>query len=156
MTKREAAGRGRGRGGSRGRGGRSIGQGDYRFEYRQQNERKQGNKSGVQCYYCKKYGHVKADYWKWEKQANYVEHEEEKDVKLFMAYEKNATAHNNIWYLDSGCSNHMSGAKSSFKELDEAFKSEVTLGDDNQVQVDGKGTVAIRNSYSNVNLLHSV
>ena len=73
-----------------------------------------------------------------------------------MAYEKNATAHNNIWYLDSGCSNHMSGAKSSFKELDEVFKSEVTLEDDNQVQVDDKGIVAIRNSYGNVNLLHSV
>ena len=50
----------------------------------------------------------------------------------------------------------MSSAKSFFKELDEAFKSEVTLEDDNQVQVDGKGTMAIRNSYDNVNLLHSV
>ena len=69
---------------------------DNRFEHRQQNERKQGNKSGVQCYYCKKFGHVKADCWKREKQANYAEHEEEKEVKLFMAYEKNATARNNI------------------------------------------------------------
>ena len=73
-----------------------------------------------------------------------------------MAYEKKAPARNNIWYLDSGCSNHMSDAKSYFKELDEAFKSEVTLEDDNQVQVDGKGTMAIRNSYGNVNLLYNI
>ena len=34
-----------------------------------------------------------------------------------------------IWYVDTGCSNHMSGSKSSFSNLDESFHSTVSFGD---------------------------
>ncbi|GKC04537.1 hypothetical protein Tco_0996147 [Tanacetum coccineum] len=37
---------------------------------------------------------------------------------------------NNVWYIDSGCTNHMCGARSMFKELDESQRKEVTLGND--------------------------
>nr|DAD24425.1 TPA_asm: hypothetical protein HUJ06_025889 [Nelumbo nucifera] len=79
---KDAAGRGRGRG-HRGRGrGRNGEQGEHRpFD-----DKQKGNKSGVQCHYCKRYRHIKAECWKREKQANYVEKEEEEEVKLFMAY----------------------------------------------------------------------
>ena len=30
-----------------------------------------------------------------------------------------------VWFVDSGCSNHMSRMKSLFKELDESHKCEV-------------------------------
>ena len=30
-----------------------------------------------------------------------------------------------VWFVDSGCSNHMFGTKSLFKVLDESQKSEV-------------------------------
>ncbi|KAL6315260.1 hypothetical protein AAG906_000341 [Vitis piasezkii] len=58
--------------------------------------------------------------------------------------------------LDSGCSNHMTGIKSLFKELDESHKLKVKLGDDKQVQVEGKGTVAVNNGHGNVKLLYNV
>ena len=49
-----------------------------------------------------------------------------------------------IWFLDSGCSNHMSGNKSLFLNLDESVKSEVKLGDDHLVKVDGKENVLVK------------
>jgi hypothetical protein len=56
--------------------------------------------------------------------ANYAELDEDKEM-LLMSYIKmnNSTAQENVWYLDSGCSNHMCGIKSSFSDLDEKFRS---------------------------------
>ena len=50
---------------------------------------------------------------------------------------------NDISFLDSGCSSHMSGGISSFRELDEAKKLEVTLGDNKKIQVECRGTVSL-------------
>ena len=48
-----------------------------------------------------------------------------------------------IWYLDSGCSNHMIGNLNLFFSLDTSVKTDVTLGNNGQVTVLGKGTVDI-------------
>ena len=32
------------------------------------------------------------------------------------------------WYLDSGCSNHMSGNETFFSFIDKSFKSEIKMG----------------------------
>ena len=49
-----------------------------------------------------------------------------------------------VWFLDSGCSNHMSGSKEIFSVIDESVKSEVKLGNDHQISVMGKGSISIR------------
>ena len=46
-----------------------------------------------------------------------------------------------LWYLDSGCSRHMTGDKSLFKTLKEKEDGFMTFGDGNHSQVLGKGTV---------------
>ena len=79
--------RGRGRGGVRGRG--------------------RGRMSFVQCTNCRKYGHKEDDCWSKDKQAHYAEQEE--DEYLFMTYA--SLVSKGVWYLDSGCSNHMTGDK---------------------------------------------
>ena len=56
-----------------------------------------------------------------------------------MAKEKNEY----IWFLDSGCSNHMTGNISMFSMLDENVKSQVTLGTDSKVFVMGKDIVNV-------------
>ena len=43
-----------------------------------------------------------------------------------------------IWYLDSGCSNHMTGNLNLFFNLDNSVKTDVTLGNNVQVTVLGK------------------
>eukprot|EP00253_Pinus_taeda_P009530 PITA_09530 len=48
-----------------------------------------------------------------------------------------------IWFLDSSCSNHMTGNIALFSALDKNMKSEVTLGTDSKVSVMGKGEVKI-------------
>ena len=48
-----------------------------------------------------------------------------------------------LWYLDSGCSHHMSGDKSLVKSLKEKVGDYVTFGDGSHAQVVGKGTVEI-------------
>ncbi|KAL6351339.1 hypothetical protein AAG906_035131 [Vitis piasezkii] len=50
----------------------------------------------------------------------------------------------------------MKRIKSLFKELDESHKLKVKLGDDKQVQVEGKGTVAVNNGHGNVKLLYNM
>ena len=44
-----------------------------------------------------------------------------------------------IWLLDSGCSNHMTGNQDMFSILDDSVKSEIKLGDDHKVNALGKG-----------------
>ena len=48
-----------------------------------------------------------------------------------------------LWYLNSGCSRHMTGDKSLFKSLKEEVGDYVTFGDGSHAQVLGKGTVEI-------------
>ena len=87
---------------------------------------KKNYKSGIQCHYCKKFGHMKTDCWKREKQASYMEKNEE-NSKLFMTHSYVHNISNDIWFLDSRCSNHMSGIKSIFRDIDETHKLNVRL-----------------------------
>ena len=48
-----------------------------------------------------------------------------------------------VWFLDSGCSNHMTGNIAMFANLDEEVKSEVTTGTDSKIYVKVKGRVSI-------------
>ena len=48
-----------------------------------------------------------------------------------------------VWYLDLGCINHMSGNIEMFSNLEESVKSKVPLGTNSKVFVMGKGKVNI-------------
>lgn len=50
----------------------------------------------------------------------------------------------NVWYLDNGASNHMTGQLSKFNELDKNVKGQVKFGDGSTVQIEGKGTILLR------------
>jgi GAG-pre-integrase domain len=49
----------------------------------------------------------------------------------------------NIWYLDTGASNHMTGRKEHFTELDTSIGGTVKFGDGSAVSIGGCGTVLI-------------
>lgn len=50
----------------------------------------------------------------------------------------------NVWYLDNGASNHMTGVRTKFKELDEKVTGRVKFGDGSTVEIKGKGSVGFR------------
>lgn len=52
-------------------------------------------------------------------------------------------------YLDIGCSNHTTGDKTMFVELDENVMSQVKMGNDNHTEVQGKGIVSVSTETCN-------
>lgn len=144
-------GRGQGRGSFRGR-GRGGGRGRGQYGDRQ-------NRSFIQCRYCKKNGHKEFDCWAKQKdekqQVNLAENVDD-DSKLFVVQSPTQDVNDGLWFVDSGCSNHMSGMKTLFKELDECKKSEVRIGDNKLMRVDGKGTISIKTTSGNVKILNDV
>ncbi|XP_023755295.1 uncharacterized protein LOC111903769 [Lactuca sativa] len=98
----------------------------------------------VRCDHCGKLGHKEEDWWAKQGQAKYTEEEYvERDECLFMTYGNQASRKKEIWYIDSACSNHITGTREKFKNLDESEKSRVKLGDDKVVTIKGTGTVTI-------------
>ncbi|GAU34012.1 hypothetical protein TSUD_212730 [Trifolium subterraneum] len=119
-------GRGRGRNSMRGRG------------------RGRTNKYLVQCYKCHKFGHYQNECPEWEN-ANYCEIDEEEMLLMADTSFNCNTTKEEVWYLDSGCSNHMTGTREWMHDFNDKFTESVKLGDDSKMAVMGKGNVKMNN-----------
>ncbi|RDX74672.1 hypothetical protein CR513_45547, partial [Mucuna pruriens] len=63
---------------------------------------------------------------------------------LLMAYiGMNKANEEAVWFLDSGCSNHMCGKNEYFSNLDESYKNSVKLGNNSSMTVTGKGNIRL-------------
>ncbi|TXG67208.1 hypothetical protein EZV62_008483 [Acer yangbiense] len=101
------------------------------------------HKGKPQCTNCKRFGHVEKDCRvKTNQQANYTE--EENEEHLFFACQATTNNAGNTWFIDSGCSNHMTADENIFSELDKSVKTKVKMGNGELVESKGKGTVAIQ------------
>ena len=114
--------------------------------YSNDHKPKSVDKSKIECYRCHRYGHYKFECRtnlnrNRGVKSNFAEKEEE--VSLLMACHVKEEIHQNMWYLDTGCSNHMCGDKTMFSDLDEAFRNTVSFGDNSKVSVMGKASVKI-------------
>jgi hypothetical protein len=110
--------------------------------------RRSNEKSSIQFYYCKKYGHYESECRK--KQANHLSgrahvsnHTRENSRGMFLSCHKTEQQPKDLWLLDSGCKNHMTGNKDLLSCIDSSISSDITLGNDYLVKVQGKGTVPI-------------
>ena len=63
---------------------------------------------------------------------------------MFYACQSAAEKKNNVWFLDSGCTNHMTGNKNILLDMDTTINSQVKMGNGDLVNVKGKGTVGIQ------------
>jgi len=136
-TDDRSGGQGYNRGNGRGRGkgkGRGYSGNHQQFQHHENQGRGKGrggynskslDKSKIECYRCHKFGHYKSecriDLSKvCGEESNFAEQEEE-EISLLMVCHMKEETNKNVWYLDSGWSNHMSGDKSVFSALDESF-----------------------------------
>lgn len=119
-------GRGRGRGSFRGR-GRGRG----------------SNRATIECFKCHKLGHYQSECPTWNNNANYVELSEKEELLLMAFVEEVGSQRECMWFLDSGCSNHMTGDKSWFTNLDEKSMHTVRLGNNSKMRVQGQGSVKV-------------
>ena len=62
----------------------------------------------------------------------------EKNNKLFVTRLQVNDISNDIWFLDSGCSNHISCIRSIFKNINKTYKLKVGLGNNKQIQIEGR------------------
>ncbi|KAE8693144.1 hypothetical protein F3Y22_tig00110819pilonHSYRG00446 [Hibiscus syriacus] len=127
-------------------------------------------KDPIICYECKKPGHVKYDCPQlkkkgqsknkhkahvatWSDEEGSDEEEQEVANLCLMAFGEDSKGkehcykaretNSNSWYLDSGCSRHMTGDKSRFIELNAKNGGEVTFGDNSKGHIEGIGTIGI-------------
>ena len=59
-----------------------------------------------------------------------------------------------LWYLDNGCSRHMTGNHSLFKVLKSKKGGNVTFGDGSKSQIKGKGTISLPRLPNITNVLY--
>jgi len=61
--------------------------------------------------------------------------------KVFAKLDCDSERDDGVWYLDSGATNHMSGSRNAFIDIDTAVRGFVKFGDGSEVAIEGSGTV---------------
>eukprot|EP00253_Pinus_taeda_P001991 PITA_01991 len=131
-------GRGQGRGNKRGR-GRSQNRGGRNSPANAQGRDNNSNQNQGQGKNQQRGQH----HAQGQRQNANVTRENISQNNVLLACNMAKTNSEDIWFLDSGCSNHMTGNIALFFALDKNMKSEVTLGTNSKIYVMGKGEVKI-------------
>jgi hypothetical protein len=106
--------------------------------------------SELECYICHNYGHKATDCNL--KNYNPDRNPTAENVKVWKkkvddkcGLVLSAQRKKNPWYIESGCSKHMTGDKSKFLTLSDSKSGNVTFGNDAPGKVKGKGIVSLSN-----------
>jgi hypothetical protein len=106
--------------------------------------------SESECYICQNYGHkaTNCHLKKYNPDRNITDENVKvwkKKVDDKCGLVLSAQNKRNPWYIDSGCSKHMTGDRSKFLTLSDSKSGNVTFGNDAPGKVKGKGIVSLIN-----------
>ncbi|KAG6419902.1 hypothetical protein SASPL_116414 [Salvia splendens] len=104
-------------------------------------------KDKPKCHKCSRFGHLQKDCYannqpQQQQHANFLE-EKQSEEYMFYASQSKKQKDEDMWYLDSGCSNHMTGDESIFVSIDTSVNSQVKMGNGALVKAQGKGTISV-------------
>ncbi|CAL9006850.1 unnamed protein product [Prunus brigantina] len=98
------------------------------------------------CHGCGKPGHMIRDCYghKNVQRVNYANQEEDCGTLFYVCNAATDVKVNHSWYIDSGCSNHMTGDEGLLVNIQRNLNSKVKMGTGEVVPVAGKGTLVIK------------
>lgn len=115
------------------------------------NKKKFQDKRKIQCFNCEKYGHFASDCWfgkgrkkSGAKEDNIVQDDSNSDPVMLMITTAEGAPASDVWYLDSGCSNHMTGHKGWLTDFNSNKKTSVKLADSRSLMVEGMSNIVIQ------------
>ena len=119
------------------------------------------NLQGNHCYICGKSGHYANNcYYRTDRNVNnYASTSNTQDDErlLMMNFVTDDTKRDTNWYIDSGCSNHMSCNGKLFENMQSPnMCGYVQTGDDNKHVIEHIGNVPLQNAYGTRNCLSDV
>ena len=149
----------------------------------EEKDKKSFDKSVIQCYNCQKYGHFAYECRSAKKPRDdrpYVAEttpaatasasssntvtatssllmaivEEVSDLLLHGT--EGASSDPALWYLDTGATNHVSGCRKFFCELDESTNGFVKFDDNSRIRIEGKGAILINQKNGEILWLSNV
>lgn len=133
------------------------------------NNKPKKDRSKIICYWCDKPGHFASqcpDQIKKLQESNFIEYDDTDDAvflheTVFLNEEKVIPSRydsqeNDVWYLDNGASNHMTGNRSFFSELDESITGRDKFGDNSCVKIKGKGAILFQGKKGQQRLMTEI
>ncbi|WJX18783.1 hypothetical protein P8452_08547 [Trifolium repens] len=122
--------------------------------------KKKFDKRNVQCYNCQKFGHF-ADECRSKDDSNNTDAKlargnDDDDSVMLLVTTRDESDNKDKWYLDTGCSTHMTGRKDWFVNLTSTQNNNVRFADDSTVAVKGVGDVSIKRKDGKLSLISNV
>lgn len=129
----------------------SSNKGGYNSKF---NKKKNFDKRKIQCYNCDRFGHFADECWsgagKWKKpekgteQANLAQDSSDTEPVMLMVTTNDEGVVVDWWYLDTGCSNHLTGNRQWLINYDSSKESRIRCADDEYLVAEGMGDVLVK------------
>jgi len=130
-----------------------------------QNKKKCFDKKKIQCFKCEKFRHFASECWSGK--GKQVKNDEEQakiaqdgsnseSLYMMVTTTSNESCNSESWFLDTGCSNHMTGNKVWLRDVDLGKNTKVKLVDHRTLTAEGMGNITIEGNNGKMAIIEEV